>query len=248
MSIRRAISLHPGRSAHWRLSAPGIAALALACAGAAPAQTGRIPEGFTPIFNGKDLKGWHISRTNHHGPTPDVAVENGMIVLKQFPFGMGGVILSDKKYKDFELYIEVNPDWGCNSGIFLRSAESATAYQIELMPKNNNLALIGEVARVSKGATAPDADKVWKEDQWNAIRVRMAGEIPHVTLWLNDVQMYDVTCDRNDMIADARDGMIGLQTHWLSSNTATGGTMTMNNSWKPGAALRFRSIAIKEIK
>jgi hypothetical protein len=225
------------------------AAWALACAAALPAQTGQIPAGFTSIFNGKDLKGWHISRTNHHGSTPNIFVENGVMILKQNPFGMGGIILTDKKYKDFELYLEANPDWSSNGGIFLRSAESGTAYQIELAPRNNNLALLGEVLRVTKGATAPDADKVWKEDQWNAIRVRITGEIPHVTLWLNDVQMYDVTCERNDLIADAKDGMIALQSHWISSNAAIGATMTMGgSSWKPNAAHRYRNIAIKELK
>ena len=224
------------------------AAWALACAAGLSAQAGQIPAGFTPIFNGKDLKGWHISRTNHHGSTPNVTFENGIIVLRENPFGMGGILLTDKKYKDFELYLEANPDWGCNGGIFFRSAESGTAYQIELHPKNNNLALLGEVLRVTKGATAPDADKVWKEDQWNAIRLRVTGEIPHVTLWLNDVQMYDVTCERNDLIADAKDGMIALQSHWLSSNTAIGASMTMNGSWKPNAAHRYRNIAVKEIR
>ena len=33
------------------------------------AQTGKIPDGFKPIFNGKDLTGWHVSRSNHHGTT-----------------------------------------------------------------------------------------------------------------------------------------------------------------------------------
>jgi hypothetical protein len=224
------------------------AAWALACAAALPAQTG-IPEGFTPIFNGKDLKGWHISRTNHHGSTPNVFVENGTIVLKQNPFGMGGILLTDKKYKDFELYLEANPDWSCNGGIFLRSAESGTAYQIEVQPKNNNLALLGEVLRVTKGVAPPDVDKVWKEDQWNAIRIRMTGEIPHVTLWLNGVQLFDHTCERNDLIADATDGMIALQSHWISSNGAIGATMSMGgSSWKPNGAHRYRNIAIKEIK
>src|SRR5437762_277709 len=30
-----------------------------------------------PIFNGRDLSGSHISKTNHHGTTPDWRVENG---------------------------------------------------------------------------------------------------------------------------------------------------------------------------
>jgi hypothetical protein len=33
---------------------------------------GSIPEGFTRIFNGKDMSGWHPSRTAHHGKTPSV--------------------------------------------------------------------------------------------------------------------------------------------------------------------------------
>jgi len=43
----------------------------------------RVPEGFTPIFNGKDLTGWHVSRTNHHGTTPEFRVVHGMIVGTQ---------------------------------------------------------------------------------------------------------------------------------------------------------------------
>ena len=39
------------------------------CAAAGSAQTVNIPEGFTPLFDGKTLKGWHWSLTNHHGST-----------------------------------------------------------------------------------------------------------------------------------------------------------------------------------
>ena len=62
---------------------------------------GGIPEGFTPIFNGKDLSGWHISKTNHHGTTPDYRVLHGMIVGNQSPIGQGGILLTDKRYKNF---------------------------------------------------------------------------------------------------------------------------------------------------
>ena len=44
-----------------------------------------MPEGFTPIFNGKDLTGWHVSKTNHHGTTPDYRVLHGLIVGTQNP-------------------------------------------------------------------------------------------------------------------------------------------------------------------
>ena len=92
----------------------------------------KVPEGFTPIFNGTDLTGWHVSKTNHHGTTPDYRVLHGLIVGTQNPRGQGGILLTDKKYKNFEVYIEVKPDWGCDSGLFLRSSEAGEAYQVTL--------------------------------------------------------------------------------------------------------------------
>jgi hypothetical protein len=60
-----------------------------------PADPGpKIPEGFTPIFNGKDLTGWHVSKTNHHGTTPDYHVLHGVIVGTQNPQGKGGILLT----------------------------------------------------------------------------------------------------------------------------------------------------------
>jgi hypothetical protein len=91
-----------------------------------------VPEGFTAIFNGRDLTGWHVSRTNHHGTTPDYRVMHGMIVGTQSPFGQGGILLTDKKYKNVELYVEVKPDYGCDSGLFLRSSEAGEAYQVTM--------------------------------------------------------------------------------------------------------------------
>jgi hypothetical protein len=89
----------------------------------------QIPEGFQSIFNGRDLSGWHVSRTSHQGTTPDFRVEQGVMVVTQKPFGQGGVLLSDKKYKNFELYLEVKIDSFTNGGIFIRSSESGIAYQ-----------------------------------------------------------------------------------------------------------------------
>src|SRR6516162_195331 len=61
----------------------------------------KVPVGFTPIFNGQDLSGWHVSRTNHHGTTPDFHVAPGGILLgSQNPIGQGGVLLTDKTYKN----------------------------------------------------------------------------------------------------------------------------------------------------
>jgi hypothetical protein len=227
--------------------AVGMLVVLVFAAASLSAQIGKIPEGFTPIFDGKDLKGWHLSRTNHHGSTGNVYVEDGVMVLKQKPYGQGGIILTNRKYRDFELYLETKLGWGCNGGIFLRSTESGSAYQIELDQGGGTANLIGEMLRVAKGARATDIEKVWKYDDWNSFRIRMTGEAPHIILWVNEVQMWDVTADRNDLTADATDGMIALQLHWSSLYAPNLGSQ-LPNSWRPGGAHRFRNIAIKEIK
>ena len=107
--------------------APKSDAAAPAFSAPAPDPGPKVPDGFTPIFNGKDLTGWHVSKTNHHGTTPDYHVLHGLIVGTQNPRGKGGILLTDKKYKNVEVYLEVKPDWGCDSGLFLRSNEAGDA-------------------------------------------------------------------------------------------------------------------------
>ena len=212
------------------------------------AAAAQIPEGFKPIFNGKNLDGWHISRTTHQGTTPDVRVEDGAIVLRQNPYGQGGVLLSDKKYKNFDLYLEAKIDSFTNGGIFIRSSESGIAYQIELDDAAGSTGhLYGERMPVSEVALAKDREKVWKPGEWNSFRIRMVGEVPRVQLWINGVQMWDVKQPKNDFPTGATEGMIGLQSHWTALYSPNAGDCCGLNSWAPGAEHRFRNIAIKEL-
>ncbi len=228
-----------------------------------------VPEGFTPIFNGTNLSGWHISRTNHHGRTPDFFVQHGMILATQNPFGGGGILLTDKSYGNFELYMEVKPDWGNDSGIFLRSTESGAAYQVtmDFLPNGSMGAVIAEggmqlaaraggAGRRGGGAGrqggAPAGPpppppgfgegnqataawvKAWKRDEWNAIRVRMVGEVPQVTVWINDVQITDFTDTANSAVGGITEGPIAIQVHGAAR-------------WRPGGFWRWRNIGIKEL-
>jgi len=208
----------------------------------------QIPPEFKPIFNGKDLKGWHISRTTHQGTTPDFHVENSAIVVKQQPYGQGGVLLTNIKYKNFELYLEAKIDSFSNGGIFIRSSESGIAYQIEFDETAASTGnLYGERMPVSKVMQVTDRPKTWKANDWNSFRVRMAGDIPHITLWINGVQMWDVKQPKNDFIAGATEGMIGLQSHWTALFSPAAGEWNGLNSWAPGATHWFRNIAVKEL-
>lgn len=206
------------------------------------------PPGYKSILNGKNLKGWHLSRTTHQGTTPDVRIENGVMVLRQNPYGQGGVVLSDKKYKNFELYVEARIDSFTNGGIFLRSSESGIAYQIELDEAAGSTgSLYGERMGVSKSAIANGRAAVWKANEWNSFRIRMVGNIPHLTLWINGQQMWDVREPKNDFPIGTTEGMIGFQSHWTALFSPAAGKWNGLNSWAPGAAHRFRNIAIKEL-
>jgi len=209
---------------------------------------GQIPEGFTRIFNGKDLTGWHISRTTHHGATGSYTVKDGVLLMAQQPFGQGGLLMTDKVYKDFEIYLELNPDPGFNSGIFLRSTESGSAYQIEVIaPGDTTGDLIGEGIRFSQpkyiGEKKP-VMAVWKTGEWNSIRVRMVGEAPHVTTWVNGTQLYELQMPQNDQIAGVYGGLIGLQLHWTATYSSASGSGTGTRPWQ---LQRYRNIAIKEL-
>jgi formylglycine-generating enzyme len=229
-----------------RVLAAVLAAGALTAA--APAGLSQVPQGLRPIFNGRDLTGWHISRTNHHGATASYTVKDGVLLMQQKPFGQGGLLLTDKIYKDFDLYLEAKPDPAFNSGIFLRSTESGSAYQIELQaPGDSTGNLFGERMPFSQPRYIGEkvsVSTVWKTGEWNSLRIRMTGEAPHVTVWVNGTQLYELQMPQNDQIAGIYGGMIGLQLHWTATYSSASGRDTSTRPWQ---LQRFRNIAIKEI-
>lgn len=204
---------------------------------AVPAEAATVPRGFTPIFDGKTLNGWHISRTNHHGTTPDWKVENGVLAGSQNPPGKGGILLTDKSYKNFEIYLELNPDWGCDGGLFLRSSEKGEAYQVLLdYRENGNVAgVYGERLKGVRTFNSTGYEQNWKKGEWNTIRARIEGDIPRIQVWLNGVRVTEWGDYANHAADAAVSGMIAVQVH--------GGTQI----WKEGGKHRFRNIAVREL-
>ena len=74
----------------------------------------QVPDGFRSLFNGRNLAGWRMSLTNHHGDTREWRVFEGALVGKQDREGNGGILLTDESFGDFELHVEVKPDFGCD--------------------------------------------------------------------------------------------------------------------------------------
>ena len=220
----------------------------------------KVPEGFTPIFNGKDLSGWHVSKTNHHGTTPEFRVVHGVIVGTQNPRHKGGILLTDKKYKNFEVYMEIKPDWGCDSGLFLRSSEAGEAYQVTLdyLPGGGMGGIYGERLKgVTNSLVKPPAadqtpeqrteaarqraavwQKAWKREAWNSVRARIEGEVPKITVWINDQLVTEFADTANHAANGAADGMIAIQMHFTDEKTPR---------WVDGGFWRWRTIAVKEL-
>jgi Domain of Unknown Function (DUF1080) len=224
-----------------------VASAVVAAAAVFPLRAARMtaPEGFTPIFNGTDLSGWHVSKTNHHGTTPEFRVVHGVLVGTQSPAGKGGILLTDKKYRNVEVYMEIKPDWGCDSGLFLRSSEAGEAYQVMLdyLPDGNMGGIYGERlkdVRMGGAGTAGVSSwqRAWKREAWNSIRARIEGTIPHITVWINDQLVTDWTDSANHAAGGVEDGMIAIQMH--SSNEDA-------PRWTPGGFWRWRVIAVKEL-
>ena len=236
---------HPfARSRRARLALLALGALL----GGGPVAA-QVPAGFTPIFNGRDLTGWHSSHTTHHGSLVGASVVDGAIALRQEPFGQGGLLMTDRQYKNFELYLEAKLPWGINSGIFLRSSDGGSAYQVELLGggTGNTGSLISEGMPLSKPAPTSEPAKLWKENDWNSFRIRVEGDVPHLTAWFNGVQIWDVQQDRNDKIGGETTGSIGLQSHYTGTFVPVADFTCCPTSWKPGAVIYFRNVAIKEL-
>jgi formylglycine-generating enzyme required for sulfatase activity len=193
------------------------------------------------------VPGWHISRTSHQGTTPYVRNKKGVITIAENPYGQGGVLLTDKKYRDFELTVDVKIDSFSNGGIFLRSTESGQAYQVELAEPGGTGDVFGEMMRISKPGRAENKPKVWKANDWNNFRIRMTGSIPRIRVWINNELMYDITEPANDFTAGATEGMIGLQAHWSVTYSPSTNAFDMSGSWRPGSKHMFRNLKIKEL-
>lgn len=177
------------------------------------------------IFDGRSLKGWHVSaKTGHskasnHTSGGKWSLENGAIVGTQDVPGNGGIVITDEQFGDFEVALEMNNDFGPDSGLFLRSTEDGKAYQamIDYHAKGNlmgiygeglggkpsvrNFSFLDEVTKIEVVEDAaiqfpvlPDAwPYFWRHGQWNELRARIVGNPPTIQTWINGVKIMEWT-------------------------------------------------------
>lgn len=192
-------------------------------------------QGFRPIFDGKTLKGWHVSSKTGHGTGGKWVAEDGAIVGSQDRPGNGGILITDEPFGNFEVVLEMKNDFGPDSGLFLRSTERGQAYQamIDYHSGGNLMGIYGE--GLSGGISVANfnfLDQVtkirqreapfplpispakwpnfWKHGEWNELRARITGNPPRIITWIKGVKFMEFT-DKEKRHPDR--GGIALQVH-----------------------------------
>ena len=92
-----------------------------------------VREDWIQLFDGKSLKGWHRNpKRIGHGTGGIWKAEEGTLTGEQDPpgSGNGGILLSDQKFGDFEVEIDMKPDWGVCSGFFIRGNDQGQCIQM----------------------------------------------------------------------------------------------------------------------
>lgn len=179
--------------------------------------TGFAKDKYTPIFDGKTLKGW----TQRNG-TATYRVENGAIVGKTKEGSPNSFLCTDKLYGNFDLKFEVKVDNGLNSGVQIRSQTKdgpkgrVNGPQVEIEMSGKNGAESGYIYGEAAGGWMTPADKRkphkhFKDGEWNAYRV--VAKDAHIQVWINGVQISDLV-DKEKLKSHPK-GFIGLQVHGI---------------------------------
>ena len=216
----------------------------------ARASAGDLPKGFTSLFDGKTLDGWHgmphfdprqLAAMPEEARSKQVAawtedakkhwtVKDGELIND----GNGPYLTTDKEYGDIELLIDYKTVPKADSGIYLRGTPQVQIWDSTPDGPSRNIGGdkgSGGLWNNSPGAPGKDpsvvADKPFGE--WNHFRIKQVGARTWVTL--NDKLVVDGAImenfwDRSQPLFPR--GVIQLQTH--------------------GGEIRWKEIAIREIK
>ncbi len=208
----------------------------------------QAPNGFTALFNGQDLAGWHgmghfspvklaemseddrkaKRATDWENAQQHWSVDNGELVND----GKGVYLTTDREYGDFEFRIDYKAVPGSDSGIYLRANPQVQIWDVkdEDQWKHGSQKGSGGLWNNQKENNGKDplvlADKPMGE--WNRLRIQQVGA--RTTVWLNEKLVVDWAAMENfwdRKRAHFPNGPIQLQTH--------------------GGEIRWRNVFIKEI-
>ena len=220
--------------------------LALLLASVALTAAPTPPEGFTALYNGKDLTGWRGGDTADHRAylalSPEKRAERDKAwtadMLAHWKAegdelvndGKGKYATTEKEYGDIELTLEYNMAPLGDSGIYLRNVPQVQIWDPANAKEKKNGADKGSGALWNNNGAGKFplvlADKA--PGEWNTLRIVMVGA--RVSVWLNGKQTVDHAILENyydRKVSVPAKGPICLQTH--------------------GAPIRWRNVFVREI-
>jgi hypothetical protein len=157
----------------------------LAVAAAALQSFAADEAGFKPLFNGKDLSGWHLR--NDKNPS-SWKVADG-VLKNDLQKGQHGVdLVTDQKFSNFTVRYEYMVPEGSNSGFYLRGRhEIQILGQKEPKPLKNGDTSIYNFK-------APDTYASKQPGEWNTVEATMIGN--KITVVVNGQKVHDnVECN-----------------------------------------------------
>jgi hypothetical protein len=167
------------RTTLLRLGAATLTAavtLSLVAVSTHSAEAARRKRGWTYLFDGKSLKGWHL---RHERGANGWKVENGLLVNTP----PSTDLVSDAKFQDFDLHVEYMFPKGSNSGLYLRGR-----YEVQIDDAHGaepNSHRSGGVY----GRITPTSNPTKRAGEWQVLDARLIGR--RVTVVLNGVRIID---------------------------------------------------------
>ncbi len=191
-----------GASVSWRRIAAGTLALCMCVVATRGADDNVAPEGYTALFNGRDLAGWKglVADPPARAAMAPAAlaeeqkkadermrahwrVEQGVLVFD----GKGDSLCTARDWDDFDLLVDWKIEKAGDSGLYLRGSP-----QVQIW---DNPIGSGGLYNNQKHASGPLFVADRPVGQWNTFRVIMVGA--RVTVYLNDVLVVDDTVMEN---------------------------------------------------
>ena len=209
-------------------------------------------ESWTPLFNGKDLDGWHVygKGKNYNG----WVVQNNVLAFdpNQRTDASSAYLVSDQQFTNFELSLEWMISENGNSGVFWGVIEEAkyeypylTGPEIQILD-DNYTAYIEERGDINRAASlynlmAPSSIESHPANQWNKYLLHIDQDNNEGFLIFNDVEVLRFPVNGEEwrkLIAQS--GFAETQ----SFGTAQTGHIALQDH---GGMVAFRNIKIREL-
>ncbi len=192
-------------------------------------------DGFTSLFNGKNLDGWVGNKT-------DYKVDNGEILVEPTGGGGSGNLYTEKEYADFAYRFEFQLTPGANNGIGIRAPlEGDAAYVgMEIQVLDNTSPIYANLQKYQYHGSVYGVIPARREflkpvGEWNEEEIWIQGS--RIKITLNGTVIVD-----GDIAEASKNGTIDHNDHPGLKNTK-GHIGFLGH----GSILRFRNIRIKTL-